>query len=71
MCKPKEVKEMTVHEMRMKLAQDNLRDAGMLLEYALNARSQGDETAHKQFAEEAERRIGKVEHDCAEMRKML
>lgn len=71
MCKPKDIKEMTVHDMRMSVAEDDLRDAGMLLGYAHAAKAQGDEVAYKHFAENAEHRIGRVEHACAEMRKML
>lgn len=51
MCKPKDIKEMSVHDMRMSVAEDDLRDAGMLLGYAHAARSHGDETAYKHFAE--------------------
>lgn len=71
MCKVKEAKDMTVTEMRMSTAEDDLRDAGMLLGYALAAHNQGDETARKQFAEAAEYRIGRVENCCAELRRML
>jgi hypothetical protein len=71
MCKPKDIKEMSVHDMRMSVAEDDLRDAGMLLGYAHAARSHGDETAYKHFAENAEHRIARVEHACGEMRKML
>lgn len=71
MCKPKDVKEMTIHEMRMKIAEDDLKDAGMLLGYAHAAKAQGDETAYKHFGQDAEHRIARVEHACGEMRKML
>lgn len=71
MCKPKDIKEMTVHDMRMSVAEDDLRDAGMLIGYAHAAKAQGDEVAYKHFTENAEHRIGRVEHACAEMRKML
>ena len=71
MCKAKEVKDMTVHDMRMSVAEDDLRDAGMLLGYAHAARSHGDEVAYKHFSENAQHRIERVEHACAEMRKML
>ena len=71
MCKIKEAKDMTVTEMRMSTAEDDLRDAGMLLGYALAAHNQGDETARKQFAVAADDRIGRVENCCAELRRML
>lgn len=71
MCKDKNLKEMTVHDMRMSVAEDDLKDAGMLLGYAHAARAHGDETAYKHFAENAQHRIERVEHACAEMRKMI
>ena len=71
MCKPKDAKDMNVHDMRMCEAVDDLEDAGMLISYALAAKAHGDDIAHKHFAEAAEYRIGKVERCCAELRKML
>lgn len=71
MCAEKDIKSMTVHDMRMSVAKDDIKDAGMLIEYALAARSHGDDAAYKQFAEAAQQRIDRVEHCCGELRKML
>lgn len=68
MCK--KAHEMTIHEMRMSLAEDDLRDANMLKEYAMAAKAHGDEGAYKQFVEHMNQRIARVEHFCTEMRQM-
>lgn len=49
MCMPKSAKDMTIHEMKMSLAEDDLRDAHMLHDYAMEAKAKGDESAYKYF----------------------
>lgn len=71
MCKIKEAKDMTVHDMKMSAAEDDIKDAGMLVGYALAAHSQGDESARAYFAEAAEERIKRVERCCEALKKML
>lgn len=67
MCK--KASEMTIHEMKMSLAEDDLRDANMLKEYAIAAKAHGDDAAYKMFVDHMHQRIAKVENFCAEMRK--
>lgn len=70
MCMPKSAKDMTVYEMKAKLAQDDIRDAQMLRDYAMAAKAKGDESAYKYFWDHLNQRIARVENFCNELRKM-
>lgn len=70
MCMPKSAKDMTIHEMKMSLAEDDLRDAHMLHDYAMAAKAKGDESAYKYFWDHLNQRIARVENFCNELRKM-
>ena len=65
------MEHMSVHEMKMSVAMDDIRDADMLIGYANRAKTNGDEGAAKQFAENAMHRLDRIMAFCAELKRML